>query len=510
MRPDFLASSIALLMAASAPAQAAMQLAADGRGDALVFPYYTVERGNQTLISVSNTTAHGKALKLRFREGSNSRSVREFNVYLGPFDVWTASVFDFNTQAVVGTRDRNCTAPAIVDSTSLPTLPNGLRYVPFSNFEYSGVNDDAGSDQLSRAREGHFEIIEMGEVTNATHQSLAAISGSNGVPANCARVQNAWRTDVSPELGYWAQQNALIDMDPPGGGLHGFAAVVNALDGTMIGYSAEAISGFGSVPLHAHPLLVEPTLADANGSGTDGVVEARVPIDGDFVTLRYPQAQAIDAVSALFTADSMYNDFVDAVSVGGESEWVLTFPTKHFYTDLAQGPAIDPFPNVFPREVNAQGTAPLDAAFDLWDRRGVWIACEPTSTTSNDCPRFPGLPPPPALTPTLNWAVNVLTLAQGQAFGSRILGSLRRLEVLAAYGMSTFTLEGSMALGFHKPWRDISHVLRPDLNGARLSGLPVTGFWAVRYTNRNVTAGVLANYSAAVRPQVVQALLPPQ
>jgi hypothetical protein len=34
--------------------------------------------------------------------------------------------------------------------------------------------------------------------------------------------------------------------------------------------------------------------------------------------------------------------------------------------------------------------------------------------------------------------------------------------------------------------------------GIALAGLPVTGFWAVNYVNRNAQPGILANYGGAV------------
>ena len=43
-------------------------------------------------MSVVNTTASTKAVKVRFREGKNSAEVLDFNVFLSPFDVWTASI----------------------------------------------------------------------------------------------------------------------------------------------------------------------------------------------------------------------------------------------------------------------------------------------------------------------------------------------------------------------------------------------------------------------------------
>src|SRR5689334_13250941 len=75
----------------------AVQLSLDGRGEVLLYPYYTTRTdatGNAfaTLVAVVNTTPSAKAVRVRFLEGKNSRYVVDFNLFLSPFDVWTAAV----------------------------------------------------------------------------------------------------------------------------------------------------------------------------------------------------------------------------------------------------------------------------------------------------------------------------------------------------------------------------------------------------------------------------------
>ena len=121
----------------------AVSVSANGRGQALVFPYYTVESGHSTLLSLTNHTDRSKALIVNFRESLNGRSVLSFNLYLGKRDVWTAGLFSLTQDgpANLTTADRSCTVPGITSSiaVNLPTLPNGQRYVPFRNFGYTGA-----------------------------------------------------------------------------------------------------------------------------------------------------------------------------------------------------------------------------------------------------------------------------------------------------------------------------------------------------------------------------------
>ena len=69
----------------------AVDLNPDGLGQVLIYPYYTVNKSQDTQFSVVNSSDIGKAVKVRFLEGYNSREVLDFNLYLSPNDVWIAS-----------------------------------------------------------------------------------------------------------------------------------------------------------------------------------------------------------------------------------------------------------------------------------------------------------------------------------------------------------------------------------------------------------------------------------
>ena len=84
-----------------------------------------------TYLSVLNTSASFKALKVRFSEGKNGLIVINFNLYLLPHDIWTAAIVNTANGAKIITADKSCTAPEIpvlVLSSNVPFLPN--RNVP--------------------------------------------------------------------------------------------------------------------------------------------------------------------------------------------------------------------------------------------------------------------------------------------------------------------------------------------------------------------------------------------
>ena len=95
----------------------AVNLNPDGLGQVLIYPYYTVNAGNSTLLSVVNTTDEVKAVKVRFLEALNSREVLDFNLYLSPFDVWTGAVIP--ASGVIGTATMSSKASPSRSSISL-------------------------------------------------------------------------------------------------------------------------------------------------------------------------------------------------------------------------------------------------------------------------------------------------------------------------------------------------------------------------------------------------------
>src|SRR5215216_2409224 len=121
----------------------------DGLGQVLIYPYYTVrtvptgvagtDAAYNSLLSVVNSTASAKAVKVRFLEGKNSREVLDFNLFLSQYDVWTAGVVPAGTGAGVFTTDNSCTTPAVGRTAAGATR--------FRNGAYIG---DTGGDGLDR------------------------------------------------------------------------------------------------------------------------------------------------------------------------------------------------------------------------------------------------------------------------------------------------------------------------------------------------------------------------
>ncbi|MDX1410333.1 MAG: hypothetical protein R3330_19415, partial [Saprospiraceae bacterium] len=320
----------------------AVNINPDGLGQVLIYPYYTSNGGNQTLLSVVNTTEDAKAVKVRFLEGYNSREVLDFNMYMSAYDVWVAAIADDGAGTpTLYIPDSTCTVPYLFEQDS---DGDGVGEQAFLPFAYTGANEDGGPTDIGRAAEGHFEMIEMGNVTDetATAKTLGSASAATHVvsedgprPRDCQQLVDNWTIFGVGPNGMWITDNSL-DIERGNGGLFGGAAIVNANNGTMYSYDARALQGYDNsddAHLHFVPGDVQPGLND--GNRTDATVFFGEPL-AEAVTLTYPRG--VDAVSAVFMKENIMNEYNIETGLNALSEWVITFPTKNFYVDPVMVP----------------------------------------------------------------------------------------------------------------------------------------------------------------------------
>ena len=184
----------ALTLALSAPVQA-INLAPNGKGEVLIFPYYTVSNGFDTLISVTNTSDRTVLANLRLREAKNGRPVREFHLALSPHDVWTGAVTtDGSGGALIRSFDATCTAPAL--QSPGPERLDADR-ADVGQLQPSQSHDNGGTRARSRAgrfhrgdRDGRSRPCPSRRFRPRVRRSKPPPSMSAGTPRSCATVQN--------------------------------------------------------------------------------------------------------------------------------------------------------------------------------------------------------------------------------------------------------------------------------------------------------------------------------
>ncbi len=315
----------------------AVNLNPDGLGQVLIYPYYTSNAGNATILSVVNTTDNAKAVKVRFNEGFNSREVLDFNMYMSAYDVWVAAIADDGGTPTLYIPDTTCTVPYLYENDP---DGDGIGEQAFLPYAYTGKFADGGPTSIQRAAEGYFTMIEMGTLTNDSEDPKAKppvvgsataathVVDSDGVsaPLDCQQLVDAWTRNPD---GYWIDDKT-IDIARNSGGLFGGAAVINVANGTMFSYDARAIQGYDESDdgNHYEPGYNHPNLAD--GDQHSATVFFGVP-SNEAVTLSYNKA--VDAISAVFMHEYTMNEYNIQPGLNAASEWVITFPTKHYYVD---------------------------------------------------------------------------------------------------------------------------------------------------------------------------------
>jgi len=422
----------------------------DGLGQALIYPYYTVREQVtgapfNSLLSVVNSTASAKAVKVRFLEGKNSREVLDFNLYLSAKDVWTVAIIPTTNGGGIFTADKSCTTPTVSSSASTPT--------EFVNFAYTGSSADGGDTSLDRTREGYVEIIEMGNVTGAT---AAAVTHASGVPS------------CSPLSG------ASADTVAGTGGLFGGITLVDVLQGEDITADAVALDGFSQTSLWAAAGSILPNLQSVNPK-TSVVTNSSTTYVTDWSG---PNFFTIDPVSAVLMHNNVYNEFVlDAATKSG-TDWVVTMPTKFAYYS---GTAVQ---KLFQRNFSSTGACD-DVVLTQYDRDERTIV----SSTSFS-------PPPPTSTDSICWEANVITFNSSNVLGSKnvanIPTSFQNGWVSLNFNGSTVTAGRHILIGGASVTFNTATNTQGSLTATTFFGLPTIGFAAQTFVNGTLTSGGVA------------------
>lgn len=432
----------------------AVQLNPNGEGEVLIYPFYSVNNSLNTAYTVVNSSDRAKALKVTFREAHVGLVVLSFNVYLGPYDVWTGVL-----GATESTQPGHQGEPSVVHVSGDASCASGIDKTG-SEFSASQLNDDLSFNNrsLERATTGFFEVLELGELSGVSEDFVS--HDEAGTATNCAAIEAAWAD------GQWD----LDDLDPPTGGLAGTAFFVNVAEGISLSYDALALQNFwASEGAHTAPGSLLPNLSSGNN------VSHQLLDDGRLAESTWSTGH--EAVSAVLMQSLLINEYALDTGVNGKSEWVLTFPTKHLHVNTAGQGVMPPFVSAW------NGSTSCDEfSLMIYDRESQWEV-----TTVGGVMRPPAPPPP-----SLCYSANVMSLILPWDFvrqRSQILGHSHHITLVSPE-LARATENGWAHVEFHE-----SRSMLPEA-GIGFEGLPVTGFLAQQYTNAGAAQGLLAQYGS--------------
>lgn len=488
-----------------APVQAS-NLATDGLGEALIFPFYTVHGGNQSLFNITNTSDVTVAARLRFRESENSRDVFDFVVVLSPKDVFNGWVeYDETYGARFLTNDQDtCTVPEIQGYVD-PIDPE-VRGVPFSLLNLG----DGGSEGVDRVREGYVEVIQLGSAT--------------GEPADCATIQNQFN-DRTPNG--WSNLQTVYNgyVENPLKGVMNINAAVGqntAIEPVVIAdFYDIATGGTSLVTLQLPPVpgvigladptqrflasYHQPTLASSNtyadvllDDGQVGSTERLIAAAGGLTPSYVPNLTGAGGISYLLTRDSVINQWSRKASGAAwttSTDWVVLFPTKNFFVDsctepqcgrAAGRPGLPVLPGIY---LNTHTTSPF---WEPWDST-IGLSCDPVTYRTWDRAENPNTTDP-VFSPApagdaLCHEVNVLTFLNGNVLASPNSYNVQSLPANASAGwMQLFLGSDSNLAAGSTPTKPIYR------------GLPVTGFGITSRIGGGLNDSVSFNHAYTRNP----------
>ncbi len=317
-----------------AGASLAVNLDPNGRGQALIYPYYTVRStdGNafNTYFSIVNGSVDAKALRVRIREARNGREVAGFNLVLQPRDTWAGALVPADGSAALVTRDTSCASPEFA-----PGAQAGITRLGLSAAAFTGASADGLGESPDRLLEGYMEVLEMATTSNNTGRSCAEILAGS----------------------------ATAFYGPPSGELSGSLTLINVADGTEFGTDATALADLASAPYYRPAGDPYP---DFNATQVDPVAV----ILWDRKIFRIPTPTPLQAVDTVLMASSLTNEIVLDKATRSATDWVVTLPTRRFHNLPVLS---EPFVNAFRGAEATPTSIAVDLSFTPRDGPSVFL-----------------------------------------------------------------------------------------------------------------------------------------
>ena len=279
-----------------APVCAAVELAGDGMGEVLIFPFFIADNGWDTYINVQATSrltaasGGGPALSLRvvLREGRNGEIIDTFNTYAthpNGQSAWRAALYR-NAQGQ--TRLRVAEGQCLVDSAGQAHAGTGV--------------------ELSvAATVGLIEVYSMAEPSRVrTHGEEVNVQNCKELAANWDTRDGRWTMDPTDDRELrWSSS------------ISGQGTLINVRQGLSGVYQATALQNFngGELLIHTDPGSLSPNLADAQPGPVNGVL----------------QPDGITTVAGLLTTRGLSNDVVALDEVAASTDWIISYPTSGYH-----------------------------------------------------------------------------------------------------------------------------------------------------------------------------------
>ena len=331
-----------------------------GIGNYLFTPYFTTQGDNNTLVSVVNNDAvNGKIVKVRFRGAANSEDLLDFQVFLSPSDVWTASLTQgTDGRTVITAPDKSCTLPSLGTASEAERTFKTSRLVATYPTALGPVATTP-AQLTAQTREGYIEYLNMADVVPGS-PLFGAIKHVNGV-APCTPGMMALLSSTAEGSAGNAVSTSNVNalgMSASSGGLSGTWSIFSNRQTKAFGdnhVAVEAVDRAGNPARgrisYSPQLASSITASGADSSiifdGTADPVLRASPNDvmwNDLPDMSTPVERgntaplnSINQLSATLSKDTVNNEFVATAGAGAvpwDTDWVVAHATRRYNATL--------------------------------------------------------------------------------------------------------------------------------------------------------------------------------
>ena len=318
-------------------------------------------------MSIVNTdNVNGKIVKVRFRGAANSEDLLDFQVFLSPSDVWTASLTQgADGKTVITTPDKSCTLPSI---GTAPTADRTFKTNRLVAVYPGALGPVLTTDEQKNAqtREGYIEYLNMADVVPGS-PLYGAIKHVNGVAPCTPSMMAVLSSTAAGVAGTGpivqdANDISALGLSAASGGLTGTWSIfsnaqtkaygdnhiaVEAVDDGgnpargRISYApqlAQGITDTGAPASVVNEGTADPVLrASVNSVMWNDLPDMSTPFFGTD-----PKASVI-ALSTALSKETLNNEFVATGGAGAvpwDTDWVVSHATRRYYATLTSGGSI--------------------------------------------------------------------------------------------------------------------------------------------------------------------------
>jgi len=282
----------------------AISLSDTNQGQALIFPYYSVQNNLRSMITLQNNSNQHKAIMIEFREGFNGQPVLSFNIYLSPQETWMGQLVAAVSDLSPPFAGQQSTRINSFNMGCTPWLNNSQEFLPFE------LDNDPAPDNLVRTQTGFIQVSEMGEVID---------NHAYAIDTDCDYLVSSWNG------GQW-MNDPNVDMQPATGGLSGSMTIKNMIGGDQFSYQAIAVDNFHDEGELFHIAPASILLWDGN--------TLKNQLEMDNQAQEHTWQASYKATSASFMRTLLSDQFIKDAAT--DTEVVLTFPTKNKYVNYYQ------------------------------------------------------------------------------------------------------------------------------------------------------------------------------